>query len=211
MRLLLIMSCWLFITFYIFLVKDFSNSSILSLSSEAVVDSIKIREWEFGRLQDELAASQGIEIRRRPPTAPPLHYEGPFEFLLQNEDDAPRNILEEIIWNKDKEVSQALSNNPNFDFFFFSNGLFVTFCNEILFSSDSCLLLQLKESGPLSMLKSDLENAPPVRDFVGSLKASYLRTGVPALIAEVKKASPSRGVLREDFDPVTCLLWFLVD
>lgn len=73
------------------------------------------------------------------------------------------------------------------------------------------VLLQLKESRPLSMLKKDLENAPPVRDFVESLKVSYLRTGVPALIAEVKKASPSRGVLREDFDPVTFLLWFLVD
>lgn len=145
--------------------QDSSNSSILSLSSEAVGDSIKIKEWEFGRLQDELAATQGIRIRRRPPTGPPLHYEGPFE-LEENEDNAPRNILEDIIWTKGKEVSQ------------------------------------LKERMPLSMLKKDLENAPPVQDFVESLKVSYLRTGVPALIAEVKKASPSRGVLREDFDPV---------
>jgi indole-3-glycerol phosphate synthase len=53
------------------------------------------------------------------------------------------------------------------------------------------------------MLKGPLEAAPPARDFVGALKASYDRTGLPALIAEVKKSSPSRGVLREDFDPVS--------
>ncbi|KAG8064880.1 hypothetical protein GUJ93_ZPchr0004g40011 [Zizania palustris] len=61
---------------------------------------------------------------------------------------------------------------------------------------------QMKERRPLYMLKGPLDNSPPARDFIGSLKASYDRTGVPALIAEIKKASPSRGVLREDFEPV---------
>lgn len=61
----------------------------------------------------------------------------------------------------------------------------------------------MKEGKPLSMLKKLVDNAPPARDFVGALKAANLRTGVPGLIAEVKKASPSRGVMREDFDPVS--------
>lgn len=51
-------------------------------------------------------------------------------------------------------------------------------------------------------LEKALDDAPPARDFIGALKAAYQRTGLPALIAEVKKASPSRGIIREDFDPV---------
>ena len=41
-----------------------------------------------------------------------------------------------------------------------------------------------------------LESAPRVRDFVAALRAKQ-----PAVIAEIKRASPSRGVLRTDFDP----------
>lgn len=63
----------------------------------------------------------------------------------------------------------------------------------------------MKERKPVSMLKKLLVDAPPARDFLGALKAAYTRTGVPGLIAEVKKASPSRGVLREDFDPVSLM------
>lgn len=117
-------------------------------------------------LQEELAATQGITIRRRAPTSPPSDYAGPFEFRIESGGDTPRNILEEIIWNKDIEVSQ------------------------------------LKERSPLVALKKALDSAPPTRDFFGALKASYKRTGLPGLIAEVKKASPSRGILRENFDPV---------
>ncbi|KAH6819502.1 Aldolase-type TIM barrel family protein [Perilla frutescens var. frutescens] len=159
--------------------KQFSVSSMkaqqveisagLSSVSDAGIsdkDALKLKEWEVGMFQDEIAASQGIKIRRRPPTEPPLHYVGPFEFHLQNEGNTPRDVLEEIVWHKDIEVSQ------------------------------------MKERKPLSMLKKLLDNAPPVRDFVGALKAANSRTGVPGLIAEVKKASPSRGILREDFDPI---------
>jgi indole-3-glycerol phosphate synthase len=53
---------------------------------------------------------------------------------------------------------------------------------------------------PLAQLQAKARDAAPVRDFVGALRERIAR-GEPAVIAEVKKASPSKGVLRADFDP----------
>lgn len=52
----------------------------------------------------------------------------------------------------------------------------------------------------LRELGQQVAAAPPLRGFIGNLK-SRLAAGQAAVIAEIKKASPSRGVLREDFDP----------
>ncbi|KAJ6401487.1 hypothetical protein OIU84_016818 [Salix udensis] len=116
------------------------------------VTSIEAQQAEFPTVnkEDELKAKE-------------------FEVMMlqeENEGNTPRNILEEIVWNKDVEVAK------------------------------------MRERKPLSSLKKSLENAPPTRDFLGALREANRRTGFPGLIAEVKKASPSRGILREDFDPV---------
>src|SRR5262245_8398065 len=44
------------------------------------------------------------------------------------------------------------------------------------------------------------EGAERPRDFAGALRRK-IAAGLPAVVAEIKKASPSRGVLREQFDP----------
>jgi len=54
-------------------------------------------------------------------------------------------------------------------------------------------------SAPLEALRLDA-SARDLRDFVGALRAKHA-AGQPAVIAEVKKASPSKGVLREHFVP----------
>ena len=49
-------------------------------------------------------------------------------------------------------------------------------------------------------LRAEVAEHGPRRDFIGSLLQP--RKGSLGLIAEVKKASPSEGVIRDDFDPV---------
>lgn len=58
---------------------------------------------------------------------------------------------------------------------------------------------------PINLLQQLAENAEPVRGFVEAIERK-LAIGQSAVIAEVKKASPSKGVLRADFRPAEIAL-----
>lgn len=102
-----------------------------------------------------------MQIRRRPPN--PAVAVKELRYQVAVPDSAPRNILEEIVWYKETEVTQ------------------------------------MRERLPLAELQRQIGDAPAPRDFIAALRSGKTK---PALIAEVKKASPSKGVIREDFDPV---------
>lgn len=107
-------------------------------------------------------------IRRRPPHGVAKQPCGPVDFEVPvPEDNAPRNILEEIVWYKAVEVEAFRSKVPL-----------------------------------PALIKAAQAYPEPTRDFIGAIRAAAERTGRPGLIAEVKKASPSRGVIQPNFDPV---------
>ncbi|MBC6433011.1 indole-3-glycerol phosphate synthase TrpC [Nostoc sp. HG1] len=58
---------------------------------------------------------------------------------------------------------------------------------------------QMQQELPLTSLRQQLNSAPTVRNFLAALQEN---PNQPSLIAEVKKASPSRGIIRADFDAV---------
>lgn len=55
----------------------------------------------------------------------------------------------------------------------------------------------LKANQPLAQLQGAIEGLPPTRDFRGAIRNSDC-----SIIAEVKRSSPSKGRIREEFDPV---------
>ena len=100
-----------------------------------------------------------MEIRRRPPN--PSIKVANLEYAIPHPDSKPKNILEEIVWEKHLEVKIA------------------------------------RKKVSLEDLKKKIKDLPKTKNFIDALRNSNSK---PALISEIKKASPSRGIIREDFD-----------
>tara|TARA_Y100001968_G_C19411722_1_gene746676 strand:+ start:954 stop:1841 length:888 start_codon:yes stop_codon:yes gene_type:complete len=102
-----------------------------------------------------------MEIRRRPPN--PSVKVANLEYGIPHSESEPRNILEKIVWEKDREVELA------------------------------------RNTVTLETLKSQIADLSHPLNFIDALKAA---TVMPAVIAEIKKASPSKGIIRENFNHI---------
>jgi len=60
----------------------------------------------------------------------------------------------------------------------------------------------MKAQTPLAEIKAHMNEAEAPRGFINALRTRTAQNK-PALIAEIKKASPSKGIIRDDFDPAT--------
>ncbi len=70
---------------------------------------------------------------------------------------------------------------------------------DAIFAHKRAELAQRRSSRPLAQVCQEAARAPAPLDFVAALRSAPAR---PALIAEVKAASPSRGILAADFNPL---------
>ncbi|WP_019507166.1 indole-3-glycerol phosphate synthase TrpC [Pleurocapsa sp. PCC 7319] len=102
-----------------------------------------------------------MQIRRRNPNPKVNTGEVVYQSKIPNTE--PNNILEEIVWHKEVEVTR------------------------------------MRDRLPLLKLRQQVQDVAPAKDFLAALRNGKTN---PALIAEVKKASPSKGVIRADFNPV---------
>jgi indole-3-glycerol phosphate synthase len=68
---------------------------------------------------------------------------------------------------------------------------------EQIFAAKKIALAERQRDKPLANIKAEASAAPPPRDFVGALTQAQ-----PAIIAEIKRASPSKGDILPTLDPV---------